>query len=254
MHYAAPAPSHWAHGLNSPNHSHSTRGIPGGTFLHTNPVSLSGDMEKVTYFTPRLAGFQLGASYTPEMCEERNPGSGVGTCTGSYFGFPSEQDAGQQSEVVEVGVNYVNKFGGVDVAVSGSWGEAELEVPAAGATDREEWSVGAQFGFAGFTLGGAYRDDNNGTNTANSDRIDYNLGLRYATGPWGVGIQYAHMENGAGAAGDNEVDAFEVGGSYALGPGIVLNGGAQFWQHDFANPATADNDATIFFIGTHIGF
>jgi hypothetical protein len=265
MHYAAPAPSHWAHGLNSPNHSHAAAG--GGTnFLHTNPVSLSSDAEKITYFTPRLAGFQLGASYTPERCEESTGGSvggGAGLCGGTYAGLPSERNSGQQSEIVELGANYVNKFGGVDVAVSGSWGEANAESnaaggPVAGVKDREEWSIGGQFGFAGFTLGGAYRDDNRGLSTANSDRQDYNLGLRYATGPWGVGIEWAHADiEDAGATGKNQTDAFEVGGSYALGPGILLNGGIQYWdqqEDDAALQNANENQATIFFIGTHIAF
>ena len=267
MAYAAPAPSHWAFGLNSPNFSNAAAG-GGTTFLHTNPVSLSSDAEKVTYFTPRLAGFQLGASYTPDACEEgRWDGAGAALterpCGGSYAGLLSERNSGQQSEIVEIGVNYVNKFGGVDVAVSGSWGEADAEntaanVPVAGVADREEWSVGAQFGFAGFTLGGAYRDDNRGLSAPNSDRQDYNLGLRYATGPWGVGIMWAHANiEDAGGTGKNETDAYELGGSYTLGPGIQLIGGIQFWDHqedDAALKNANENSATIFFIGTHVAF
>ena len=267
MHYAAPQPSHWAFGLNSPNFSTAAAG-GGTTYLHTNPTSLSSDAEKVTYFTPRLAGFQLGASYTPEYCEEgrwdgNNAVLSERPCGGSYAGFGNERNGGQQSEIVEIGVNYVNKFGDVDVAVSGSWGQADAEPNAAGAavagvTDREEWSIGGRFGYAGFTIGGAYRDDNRGLGTPNSDRQDYNLGLRYATGPWGIGIMWAHANiEDAGATGKFETDAYEVGGSYTLGPGIVLNGGIQYWDHqedDAALQNANSNEATIFFIGTHVGF
>lgn len=267
MHYAAPQPSHWAYGLNSPNFSNAAAG-GGTTYPHTNPVSLSSDAEKITYFTPRLAGFQLGASYTPEACEEgrwdgNNAALTERPCGGSYAGFSNERNSGQQSEVVEIAANYVSKFGGVDVAVSGSWGEANAEpnaagVAVAGVADREEWSLGARFGFAGFTLGGGYRDDNRGLSAANSDRQDYNLGLRYATGPWGVGVEWAHVNiEDAGATGKNETDAFEVGGSYSLGPGIVLNGGVQYWDHqedDAALKNANENSATIFFVGTHVAF
>ncbi len=83
MHYSAPAPSRRAHGLQSSNFLHAGPGAGHavGNYVHTAPASLSSDSEKITYFTPRLSGFQFGVSYSPERCEENNPGAGG--CGGS---------------------------------------------------------------------------------------------------------------------------------------------------------------------------
>jgi predicted porin len=253
MHYAAPAPSHWAHGLNSPNHSHAAAGgNAAGRAPHTLP-NITSDSEKITYFTPRLAGFQLGASYTPENCEEVTAGT---ACGGTYAGFGADNNANQQSEIIELGVNYVNKLGPVDLAVSGSYGQGNIEAPTAGNSDREEWSLGFNVGFSGFTIGGAYRNDDLGLSTGNSEQHDYNLGVRYATGPWGVGLAWARITREAGPGlGEDETDAYELGGSYNLGPGIVLSGGIQYWDlEDNLNAAANENQATIFFVGTHLQF
>jgi hypothetical protein len=91
-------------------------------------------------------------------------------------------------------------------------------------------------------------------------------------------VQYSHAETSfrsgailtnAGAVaftnsgGEDEVDAFEVAATYQLGPGILLATGLQFWSLDASSsdlgrtPITAvaaQNDATIFYIGTSISF
>jgi hypothetical protein len=53
----------------------------------------------------------------------------------------------------------------------------------------KQWVVGAQFGFAGFTVGGAAGCDNNGlganyfTGVDNDTRF-YTAGIMYETSPW----------------------------------------------------------------------
>lgn len=214
-------------------------------------VNITGDSEKVTYFTPRFAGFQLGLSYTPENCQEVG-----GTCGGTYAGLQSTNTAGQQSEVVEIAANYGGSFGGVDVNVYGGYAGGDLEVAAAGAEDQDQWGLGAQLGFAGFTFGGSYKEDNMGTSGSNTDRSDYSLGLTYSTGPWTVGGAYVHAEVEAGAGlGEDEVDGVQLGGQYALGPGITLTGGITYWDYeDNLSAAGAENESTEFVIGTTISF
>jgi len=254
MHYAAPAPSHWAHGLNSPNFRHWSGGGNLANFPHTNPVNISSDAEKLTYFTPRFAGFQVGVSYTPDVCEEAIAGSVPATCGGSYAGLPSDTNA--TGEAWEGSVNYVGNFGDVGVRVSGSYGIAEDEVGGAAREDPTEWSVGGQVSFAGFTIGGAYTDREALAGASGADQTQYNAGVRFATGPWGVGIQYSHAEaTNAAQSGDDELDGFEVGGSYALGPGVVLSAGIQYVEvEDESGLAANENKATIGFIGTHVAF
>ena len=82
MHYA---PSEFGIGINS--------GDQGGWTLSGTSISTSGtfrspfgstyvepdranDSEKITYYTPRFAGFQLGASYSPDLSgQQHHPGS-----------------------------------------------------------------------------------------------------------------------------------------------------------------------------------
>jgi predicted porin len=252
MHYSSPAPSHWAHGLQSSNFMHAN--APGnavGNFVHTSPASLSSDSEKITYFTPRLSGFQFGVSYSPERCEENNDkdiGQGAG-CGGSYSGAESEID-GVPGEVIEFGVNYVGNFDDVSIAVSGSWGTNDAEL---GKKDTDEWSVGTSIGIAGFTIGAGYRHEEDQGGVDGINRDDFTIGVRYATGPWGVGVQYTYAEEDVAGAGDDEFDGVEVGGSYTLGPGVLLSGGIQYldWSSD---DNAHENEAWIGFIGTHVAF
>ena len=214
-------------------------------------ANISGDSEKLTYFTPRLAGVQLGLSYTPENCEEV-----VGTCGGSYSGLQADNTAGQQSEIAEIALNYSGSFGGLDLNLYGGYAHGNLELAAAGAEDQEQWSLGAEFGWSGFTLGGAYKQDNQGTSGNNTDRRDFGVGLTYAVGPWTLGAAYVHAIAEAGAGlGEDETDGYQIGAQYALGPGVLLTGGLTHWDvQDNLNAPAAENRATTFIVGTNIEF
>ncbi len=252
MHYSAPAPSHWAHGLQSSNFSHLEPGTNVvGNFIHTNMANMTSDSEKITYFTPRLSGFQFGVSYTPDRCEEAQ------TCGGSYSGFENDDRVdGTDGEAIEVGVNYIGSFNDLAIRLSGSYGTFNEESGAPGRADYEEYGGGGQLAWGGFTLGAGWRHSEDDNGVRNVDRDDISVGVRYASGPWGVGVQYSYVEkDNAALGGDDEVDAIEVGGSYTLGPGVLLSAGVQYWDWDSDNGGATDkNDGWVGFIGTHIAF
>lgn len=207
-------------------------------------AGLSSDSDKVTYISPRIAGLQLGGSYTPDNTEELGGA------------LRSQITAGQQSELVEVGANYERGIGNVDLALSFSYARGDLEVPAAGMDDQEQWGAGFSVSFSGFTIGGAYLADDQGTSGANTDRFDYHIGATYETGPWLVGVEYAHaeVEEGAGL-GEDETDGFQVGGAYTLGPGVMLTGGLTWWDaDDNLNAAASENESVEVIFGTLISF
>ena len=272
MQYAAPA-AILGFGPNSPNHRIPQPGSNRATIAPSTLQNMTSDSEKLTYFTPRIAGFQLGLSYTPENCEEIGFGiaSATGnTCGGSYGGARPDNDVGQFSEVFEIGANYVQKFGDFNVALSGGYGTSDLEASPAGVNldDRRQFSLGFNIGWGGFTVGGAWLDDDDAPLTGNFaaatlpgiDVTDWNIGVRYVTGPWGVGVNYAYKEVDLGAGGgEDELNMIEVGSSYALGPGIDLTGGVQWWNWDSeqaAGPArtAAENEALVFIVGTTLSF
>lgn len=207
-------------------------------------ADISGDSDKLTYISPRFSGLQLGASYTPDNTEELGGA------------LRSKATASQQSELVEVGANYARTIGNVDLALSISYAGGDLEVAAAGAEDQEQWGAGFSLSFKGFTVGGAYLADDQGTSGANTDREDYHIAATYETGPWLVGIEYAHaeVEEGAGL-GEDETDGLQIGGAYTVGPGVVLTGGLTWWDaDDNLNAAASENDSVEFIIGTLISF
>ncbi len=252
MFYGAPTPIA-ENGVNSPTFFHAAAGAnavgSSGTF-----VNLTSDSDKITYFTPRFHGFQLGVSYTPDNTEE--------------LGFalrPENTPAGatpQQSEVFEGAINWVGDIGDVALGVYVGYSTADLEGAAAGTgplvgfEDQEMWGFGGSFEYMGFTFGASYRWTDQGLSGSNTDRWDGNVGLTYAWGDWSFGAAYAHAEVEVGAgAGEDEMDQFEIGFTYNLGPGVDIAGGIQVVDFDSdTGGAAAENDAVIGLLGTVISF
>jgi predicted porin len=244
MWYGVPTPID-GHGVNSPTLFHAASG--GNTVgTSTTFVNFSADRDKVIYFTPRWGGFQLGISYTPDRTEELG------------FGLRPDNNGGQQSEIIEAAANWVGSFSGVDIAVYAGYGSTELEAATATATeDLEGWGFGGEFGYMGFTLGGSYRQVDNALALPDTDRHDWNIGLAYETGPWTIAGAYGHgeVEAGTGAPGEDEIDQYEVGVTYGLGPGISLVGGVQYVEfQDNLGAAGSENDALIGLFGTRLSF
>lgn len=246
-------------GLNSPNFRIWAAPAGAGATVTATPPNMTSDSEKLTYFTPRLFGFELSASYTPDNCEEANVANnappGAAGCGGSYSGFQFEENTGQQSEVIEISANYVQKFNDFSVAASASYGEADREGPDTTTTDdREEWSVGGELGYAGFAFGVAYREDNRGIDD-DGDQDDFAVSLKYTTGPWGVSVMYAMTEREVTGGDEDEYEGFELAGSYNLGPGVTMIAGVQWADiEDAANDEAQENEAVIGYVGTKLNF
>jgi hypothetical protein len=191
------------------------------------------DVNRVNYFTPRFYGLQIGVGYAPKINLSVNgqqgaglTGSGVGSGTGAVCGFndattangcPTNDNSWQ--DVFDVGANYLNKFGDVTVALFGAWMYASFVpsfnnvatsnanlVTGANLTAWKQWVVGAQFGIAGFTVGGSIGWDNNGLGGnyytgADNDSRKYAAAIMYETGPWQMSFGWGHVntDNGNGA-------------------------------------------------------
>jgi predicted porin len=207
-------------------------------------TGISGDSDKLTYIAPRIAGIKFGMSYTPDNTEEMGGA------------LRSQVTAGQQSDLLELGVNYERMLGKIKLALSFSYARGDLEIAAAGMDDQEQWGAGFSVSFSGFTVGGAYLEDDQGSSGSNTNRVAYHIGATYETGPWLVGVEYAHaeVEEGAGL-GKDETDGVQIGGAYTLGPGVVLTGGMTWWDaEDNLNVAASENESMELIIGTLISF
>lgn len=212
MHYTSP----WfvpGNGVDSPNiYNAALSPVRMSTFS-----LLATDSNKVSYFTPRLAGFQLGVSYTPDtgtsIAGRNVRANGLGLLAKSAVAL---------ADVFEVAANYAGTFGGVDVGVDGFYTSGDA---VAVNTDPEEYGFGANFGYAGFTLGGAYYKSSdvagNFVATSGAGSTVWTAGLSYATGPWTVGAAYLNGDDETTGSQAGNV-SWQVGGGYSLGSGVDI--------------------------------
>mmetsp|Transcript_4931 Transcript_4931/g.15599 ORF Transcript_4931/g.15599 Transcript_4931/m.15599 type:complete len:376 (+) Transcript_4931:124-1251(+) len=238
MHYTSP----WfvpGNGVDSPNIYNMNNG--GVTFSsRTSTFSLlAEDDNKISYFTPRLAGFQLGASFTPDV--------GANDPVANGFGLSATNSAVE--DVFEVALNYAGEFGGVSIGADVFY--VTGEAPGAGATgDPTEQGVGASLGWGGFTLGGAYTQVEDiaartqATVLTGNESDTWTVGLAYGSGPWTVGAAYleSETENTAGVnVGENSF--IQVGGGYSLGAGVDIGLDIQIIE-DQTGAAATEVDST----------
>jgi outer membrane protein OmpU len=211
---------------------------------------VSGDREKVSYFTPRIGGLQVGISYMPERCE-----AGGGNCGSSRL--PEDNTTGQQSEIVEIGGNFKQKFGDVNFSISAGASSGDLEAQNAEATleGQNDWSVHANLGFGAFTIGAGYREDDQGK-TGDTNIEAWAVSGSYRMNAWTFGVGYANQAVGAGAGlGKDELSVFGGGVNYAYGPGMSLRAGVKNYDwHDNTSTATAEQTATTVTVGTRVNF
>ena len=191
--------------------------------------AIGNDEKVITYFTPRFSGFQVGVSYTPTF-----DGGGDGTNVSADSDFDFQHG-------FSLGANYVNSFGGVDLAIAGGYRRAEVgdAIDDAGIDEPQQFSAGVNVGFAGFTVGGSLLVEDSDFTT---DGTAWDAGASYSTGPWSVGASVFSSETDGA---DLEVLAFQGGVAYAVGPGIEASGTIMYGDIE-DDTAEADGVVAIF--------
>jgi outer membrane protein OmpU len=261
MHYA---PSDFGIGMNSGDQvdwvnpqSIGTAGYFRGTYGSTYiEPARANDSEKLTYYTPRIEGFQLGLSYAPDEGQDSN--------------VQPNRDA-VRSDSVMVGLNFSREFSGFGVNLSAGFGTATGKVTDSAATTVDEsqqptaFNIGAVFTYGGFEVGLAYAaaDEQDNVSGGTSGEA-MNLGASYSSGPWGVSVGYFHGEkDGQGIenvnlTGQGEQDTFMLSAKYALGPGVTAAGTigyTQFKSDNVALSAAAKKvDGTYVVVGLRLSF
>lgn len=200
------------------------------------------DLNRVNYFTPRFQGLQIGVGYAPKMIAATGSGQAsagplniAGACgyagAANVSNCPNSDYAWQ--DLFDIGANYLNKFGDFTVALYGAFAYASFVPgysPLAGAANQatganlapwKQWVAGAQFGYAGFTVGGAIGWDNNGVGAnyftgVDNDTRFYTAGIMYETGPWQMSFMWAGFYNSNGNGNSNTA-------SIATGTNIATN-------------------------------
>lgn len=235
----------------------------------TLPRFGDNDSEKISYYTPRFEGFQLGFSYIPELTQDR---------AGNVVRY---QSGVAYNRGISFGLNFTRAFGPIDIAASGGWQKwrkpdaTAATTNAAGVSstgtlsDPQAYDFGAQIGYAGFRLGGSYLKAKNfaalaasgtgcgatfngpgltgATDTWNHG-TSFDVGLTYTFGPAVVGVTYFQGESRSGTAlagggdGRDHTYAVSAGGRYQLGPGVQVQ--ANVWHETIRADAPVSGAGT----------
>ncbi|MEO1016242.1 MAG: porin [Pseudomonadota bacterium] len=198
--------------------SAGTGGIDGaGEVAVGTPIFFdnSGDDTKVIYYTPDIAGFQAGVSYTANTNAkgDREPNN------------QSTQTDGEYQRLVEAGVAYTNSFGAFDVqgSVVGGYGEGQTN----DTDDLENYGAGLSLGFAGFQVAGAYFRNDSGDNA--DDVNIYNAAIAYSFGNVNTSLGWAYGDFDDQGEPKNIVLSADTG----LLPGVSLQGDVgYFYDYD----------------------
>ncbi|GAB4285467.1 MAG: hypothetical protein Kow0058_04770 [Roseovarius sp.] len=182
-------------------------------------VAGNNDVGRITYYTPDFHGLTIGLSYA-------NQGA---VNAGNSFSINKNAVL---SDIFDIGINYANTFGMVDLTLAARWGTGDTPtVPArAGASDPETWGVGFQVGFNNITVGGHYGENDNDETLAVAPTIadseGWSFGVTYdAAGPWSFEALTYQSDSHIAAAGAPtgfkvEREAYRIGASRDLGPGV----------------------------------
>jgi len=221
---------------------------------------------KIVYFSPRFAGLQVGASYTPRNDSVNQDTNRIELAPTNLVnaGF-----TGSFQDLVEVGANYSNTFAGfaVKAGVGYFWGEA-LGRGVAGDNyeDLNAWQAGAQIGYAGFSIGGSYTDlgtsgQNKIAGNYTEDTRNWTVGVQYTAGPIVVGANYKNGVDAGllGTPGSRRLEVYEIGAGYTVAPGLTLQAQYDFFQANSDRTATVaagspDDEGHVFLVRSVLAF
>jgi predicted porin len=212
-----------------------TVGFSTATSTHLNNVNEYAN--RIQYFTPRIEGLQLAASYTPDT----NPDA----ANGGRVGVPTRYNSVGYKNEYSLAGNYSREFNGVGAVASVGYTAAEASAATSGVAnprDFEALHAGLQLSAHGFTVGGAYGQQESanqygstqGQFTSGKDRR-FGGGVKYETGPWGFGVSYLQRR----ASGTTQIvlangqevrtsHLWELAGTYDLGPGVTAGTGVYY--------------------------
>jgi outer membrane protein OmpU len=207
-----------------------TSWIP-GTSTESRATSIAAgienDQNKITWFSPRINGIQLGVTYIPEM--------DVNATTPSTAGGEADNN---RDNAYSVAMNYNTSLADVSVKASLAYQNAGQGVQG----KHDGYNAGLQLGFGGFTASLAYGEESD-QNAANMDDVQIlGVGLGYKAGAAGVSIAYIRGED----SDDNfKQNALELGASYTMGPGVTAKGSIYYADSKTAGVDGADGVAAV---------
>lgn len=208
---------------------------------------ITGVAEKITYLSPNFNGFQLGASYTPDV-GDANSADSVGV------GFNADNVANTLGEAYEFGARYEGVMSNFGYAIGAGYTHVENENATTTAGDYDAWNVGLDLDIGAFGIGAVYVDEDQENNVAPgaaSDVQTWVVGVDYTTGPFKFGASYYTQDDETVGANELETERYTAGVIYTAGPGLSFRGSVSHIDHEVG---AVDADATSFLGGVQINF
>ncbi|MCW9036179.1 MAG: porin [Rhodospirillales bacterium] len=222
--------------------------MPGGTFSHQGQSTSRTDATRIDYTSPSFGGFKVGAGMLPELQASLTAPTGSNATTANALAYYYK-------------ASYTGKFGGVGLNLNAQYVNIDRNTATGTGTQTDtdwyEYRGQGSVSFAGFTLGGSFRDYH--TESAADPMVGdvYNIGIGYETGPYNFTLtRYRSAFQGSTAvAGDDTITNHSIGVSYNMGGGIKANAGyTDFELEEEAKTAAAKNSGHILAVGISAAF
>ena len=220
-------------------------------------IDIVNDDNVITYFSPRLAGFQFGASYAPRASFSGRP---VGGPVDSNAPFDSADDRYENG--FSFGANWLGELAGVSLGFSAGYAQAFANdaVEDIGGDDIQQVMVGGIVGFAGLSFDASYANELDGRRAGSvaepisTEGQSWIVGVTYETGAWQFSGSYlqSEVESSVLVSGDDELQAAAGSVSYAWGPGILLAGTLIYAEWD--EETSGEQDGISLASGLMLGF
>ncbi|MDE3114078.1 MAG: porin [Pseudomonadota bacterium] len=196
-------------------------------FAVRSGVFATANDAKLSYYTPRLLGVQLGVSYTPHMVKDGLP-----------FISAGPHVADRQDNLIDAAVNYTGFFGHTSLGLYAGLSAGHNAARTAGHDDLLGWALGGELdydlGEATLALGGAYHQSNGYTLdpmqafASGTTRVVH-ASTKLTMGSWLAGLEYSTGSADAEVALPKlDTTGYEASVGYALNSNLQLTAG---WQH-----------------------
>ena len=207
-----------------------------------------GDQAKIRWISNSFSGFTLGASYVPSTGNSNNLNASGGAATTTQFH--------------DVAVRYSGKMGANTVSAGINYWSTD-----AGTASVDGYHLGLSVAAGAFTVGASMKDISSegsaadGTSisgSANSlDEEAVNVGVRWIQGSTTLALNYftTGQEMSSAVTGEDSVEKWTLGASYAMGPGVNFLGTIQnvHWKDEGTTPAN-NNKGTAVVGGISVAF
>ncbi len=228
---------------------------------------------KITYYTPKFSGLQLGVSYTPNL-DHTGTVSDIDNQTKPQKGSPVTA-VEKFKEVVQAGISYTTKINDFEIKSSFTAERAKSAPTTPARKGLMAWEVGAVIGYKGFSIAGSYSDwEHTG---APKNRYQ---NKKYGGGYWTAGVAYTDDKFGISATyfkskkanlytsnedlatftakdvQDNTFNKFEIlslGVDYKVAPGFMPYAEISYFKTKHSHNVS-NNKGNIYLLGTKLTF